>query len=156
MKSFLLLFVASISFFGCSVTQLTPDQLEQTYTHETTIPQKEIKQKVLTFINEKFRSGKSVLQTNDEGILSGNGIVTIKERKGLVGEVLSVIDMEFTFIIKFTENGYKIKWLVKNILANNLPMQKEHWGYYAGEEIINTLKENDKNLFEYINNKNTF
>ena len=153
MKNLFIFLVLSISLVGCvpSAT-LTKEQTEKIYSHEVNLKKDELKRKLLLYVNETFVSGKTVLQTNEDGLLSGNGIVDLKKIKGLMGETISIIKMELTFIIKYDDGNYKVKWVVKDLSNEKGIFSRDYWGYYTAD-IEKTIADNDKELSDYVSNK---
>lgn len=62
--------------------------------------------------------------------------------------------MDLTYIIKYTDNQYKVKWVVKDMMSNKGSFTEDCWGYYE-DEIRETIKKNDNKLFTYLANKGT-
>ncbi|MCU7494727.1 MAG: hypothetical protein HF314_12200 [Ignavibacteria bacterium] len=151
-KSYLFLLL-SLYFIGCVPTSvLTDKEKEFVFSHEVNLKKNEIKMRLLQYANENFVSGKAVIQTNEDGMLSGNGETTVKEYKGLLGETQSIINMEFTFIVKYEDNKYKIKWIVKDMSTSKGSFSTDYWGFYK-DEIDTSITKYDQNLYDYMKNK---
>lgn len=135
---------------GCTPSKFIADQdKEKVFQHEVSLSKSQIKERIVTFVNEKYVSSKAVVQSNEDGLISGNGVAQVSSYIG------NPVQMEFTFIIKYTDNSYKIKWIAKNLIMNNYPISEDQWGYYAsGEEINSFFATNDKNMFTYLKSEN--
>ncbi len=145
---FVLLLIA-----GCAPTKiyLLPEEKEQIFSHEVQLKKEDIRVQVIQFINEKYASGKSVTQSSEEGLIIGNGIFEIGHYN-----VLSVsinLQMELTFFVKYIDNQYKTKYVVKRLIKNGLSdLGEEWWGYYK-EQINKNIKDIDSELFNYLTKK---
>ena len=140
---------ALLILYNCSMSkELTKEQGEKVYEHKVELKEGDIKQKLLLFVNEKFMSGKSVIQTDTEGLFTGNGIVNLPDLPFGSG----TIKMEITFMVKYSENNYKVKWIAKDLMTGAGSISPNMWGYYS-ESIEKSIAENDKNLFDYLSDK---
>jgi len=149
MKLFIISLI-TIFVAGCSISKyLTDEQTEKVFEHNIDLSKNKIRQRLILFANEQFVSGKSVIQTDDDGLFAGNGIVTLKESTGLLGETLNITKMELTFIVKYSDNNYRVKWVVKNLSNDDGSYAKNTWGYYA-KDVKETLDRKDKELFKYL------
>lgn len=133
---------------------LTKEESEKVYEHKVDLSQKELKTKLLIYINEKFHSSKSVIQINEEGLISGNAIADL----GCSDPLCAITNsLEFTFILKYEDNFYKIKYIVKNILSNSSSGTQSliptSWGLYA-EKIDEVFSILEFDLYNYLNKKN--
>ena len=90
---------------------LTQEEKEVVYSHNVELTKDKIKTKLMQFVNETFKSSKAVIQTNEDGLLSGNGVVL------LGADAFGVVKtyMEFTFMFKYQDNQYKLKCIIKNL-----------------------------------------
>jgi hypothetical protein len=153
MKNLFFLFSITLFFFGCVPSKtLTTEQSEKVFEHSLDMKQADIRSKLLLFANENFVSSKSVIQTDDNGLFSGNGIVTLKNTTGLFGESLNLTKMELTFLVRYSDNNYRVKWIVKDLFNDKGSYINNIWGYYA-EEIKTTIDGKDKQLFDYLADK---
>ena len=153
MRSLILFVIISISFWGCFPSkELTKDQTEKIFAHNVNLKKEEIKQKLILFANEKFVSGKAVIQSNEDGFLAGNGIVQIHYHSDLLGENINRVKMEFTFMVKYADNNYKVKWVVKDLTNDKGSINQNLWGYYA-DEIEKSITNNDSEMFAYVTGK---
>lgn len=136
--------------------ELTKSDSEKIFQHTVGLDSSVIKTKALTFINESFYSGKAVIQTNDENILSGNYNFFCTNFDPL-GSVEVYCDA--TFIIKYFQNKYKIKLLVKELFTKSSSgignLHQSLWGNYS-EEINNSFLSFDEALHNYMLATDTF
>ena len=144
MKLMLVSLIIVLLFQACGSSPLTQNQSEKVFDYKIDLLKTEIKQRLILFTNEKFISSKAVIQTNEDGLFSGNGIVQLERS-------LPIINMELTFIVKYSDNNYKVKWIVKNLMVNNESMSQSVWGYYY-EDIEESINKNNELLFDYLNN----
>lgn len=144
MKTLLIFTVAfMLTIYGCSMSKpLTSVQNEIVYEHNVDLTKDELRKKLILFANEKFISGKAVIQTDDDGLLAGNGISQLPIS-------IPIIRMEFTFIVKYTDNNYRVKWIVKDLMTDLGRIVKRNWGYYY-DDIELVIKNNDEELFKYL------
>lgn len=142
-------FLFLIIIVGCASTSyLTQEQSEKVFSHDVSLTKEQIKQKLLVFINENYYSGKSVLQTNEDGLLSGNGTIQIYEFAG------HPIFMDVTFIVKYDEKNYRVKWIVKDIKDSKQSYARGYWGHYT-EYIEKSIQENDSMMYKYLSTDQT-
>ncbi len=147
----------SILFVGCAgQKELTKEQSEKIFEHNTPLSKDQIKSKLLTFVNENFVSGKAVIQTNDDGILSGNYNFNLGNYDPLG---MYQVFTQSTFIIKYLDNSFKMKMLVKDLYLmssqGEKPLTQTMWGNYANE-IQTGFNNFDSTLVNYLNSKDTF
>jgi hypothetical protein len=156
MKALLLLTASIILIiYGCSISKpLTEGQGEKVFEHNVDLSKAEIKQKLVLFVNEKFVSAKAVIQTNEDGLFTGNGIVTVNESTGMLGETLNITKAELTFVVKYSDNNYRVKWIVKDLLNDKGSYSSDIWGYYA-EDIEKCIKRNDDAMYKYLIDKSS-
>lgn len=152
--TFILLFLASCT---ASHVSLLPEDKEQIFSHEVQIKKEDIHIQVIQFFNEKFVSGKSVIQSSEDGLITGNGIFEIYNSYGLLGELLWTAKVELTFLVKYIDNQYKTKFIVKRVFAQaptGLPTDQVEgvWGRYR-DQINNTIKKLDDDLLSYLTKK---
>ena len=144
MKYFLFITLITALLISCAPTKyLTPDQSEKVFSHDVTLSKEEIRRKLFLFINETYYSSKEVIQTDEDGLLTGNGTIQINEYG---------VFMDVTFIIKYEDESYKTKWIVKNIKSNKGYYPLGYWGLYS-EEIERAIIQNDQMMYEFIVNK---
>ena len=149
MKASVIILLSGLFIYGCIPSkQLTEEQSAKVYEHSVTLSKDEIKQKVIFFVNEKFISGKAVTQNTEEGLFTGNGIVNLPDLPFGAG----VVKMELTFMVKYMDNNYKVKWIVKDLSNNKGSFDPGMWGYYS-EYIEKSISKNDKDLFDYMTGK---
>lgn len=145
--------ILSFYLIGCVPTKVLTDQEKEfVFSHEINLKKDKMKMRLLQYVNEKFVSGKAVIQTNEDGLLSGNGITQVRESKGLMGEIQDIIKMEFTFIVKYDDNRYKIKWIVKDMSYSKGSFSSDYWGFYK-DDINTAIQDNDQKMYNYLNNK---
>jgi hypothetical protein len=131
---FIFFFLLAIYFTGCIPSKyIAENDQEKIFQHDLDLSKPKIKERLITFVNEKFTSSKAVMQNNEDGLFSGNGIGQVTTYIG------KSINMEFTFIVKYTDNNYKVKWVIKDIMMDTTPLLKEQWGFYVNSEEINTF-----------------
>lgn len=143
--------------FACvTPKELTKEDSEKIFEHNLSLKQDEIKTKLLTFVNENFYSGKAVIQTIDSNLLSGNYTFSCGNFDPL-GSI--VVYANATFIVKYYDDNYKIKFLLKDMETHSSsgisPLASNMWGNYS-QEINDNFKEYDKALYEYMLAKNDF
>jgi hypothetical protein len=148
MKKLSLLFVLFVTIlsFNCTPSKFIPEaDQESIYSHDIDLPKAKIKEKLVLYVNEKFHSSKAVIQSNEDGLLSGNGFAQITTY------VMHAINTEFTFIIKYQDNNYRTKWIIKDVLMNANSIAQNYWGYYLeSKEIKDFFKKHDDDMFAYI------
>lgn len=151
-----LLFLPFFILSCVSQKELTKEESEKIYEHQVQLNESEIKDKILTFVNENFYSGKAVIQTNEQNLISGNYNFFCSDFDPL-GSMQVFCDA--TFIIKYYENSYKIKFVVKEMFTRSSSgvgnLSSTLWGNYA-EDINNNFTSFDKALLEYIQSADTF
>ena len=142
MKKFTIVLFLSL-IVSCSLSKyLTQEQSEKIFEHQVTLTKPDIHEKLILFANEKFVSGKEVTQTDEDGLFVGNGIVQLPK------DIL-ILKMEFTYIVKYSDNKYKAKWIIKDLRTNSGSIKQNIWGYYA-EDIEKAFDRNDSDLFQYL------
>jgi len=101
-------------------------------------------------VNENFYSGKAVIQTNDANIMSGNYSFSCGSFDPL-GTI--VVYADATFIVKYYDNSYKIKLVLKDMETHSSkgisPLASNMWGNYS-EEIIDNFVAYDSALYNYM------
>ncbi|MCX6151538.1 MAG: hypothetical protein NTX22_13485 [Ignavibacteriales bacterium] len=146
----ILLFVTS-----CAPSYLTKEQSERVINHNVNLSKEEIKIKVLSYINETAGSAKAVIQSNEDGFLTGNVIFYIGT-SDLIGVYPDYL--EATFLIKYQNNNYRAKYVVKNvyvIIDKKIDIHPAGWvKYYT--QIDTALTRFDKSLLEYMANSSNF
>ena len=135
--------------------RLLPDEKEQVFSHVVDLRNEVIRTQVVQFINEKFVSGKSVTQSIDDGLITGNAIFML-EHKNQFG-IREDAQMELTFLVKYVDNQYKTKCIVKRIIhanINGIPtdLDEDRWGFYQ-KEINETIQKFDLDLLAYLTKK---
>lgn len=147
---YFLLLACALYFLGCTPSKFIADQdKEKVFQHEVSLSKPQVKERLVTYANEKFVSSKAVLQSNEDGLLSGNGISQVTSYLG------NPIKMEFTFIVKYTDKSYKVKWIVKNLIMNGTSMREDFWGYYMDAEDIDTFfRKLDGDMFASLSSDN--
>lgn len=143
--------VCNIIFSSCSMRELTKDESEVIYSHEVKSSKAELKMKILSFISEKFTSGKAVIQVNEDGLISGNSTILN------LSQFLTIrTSFEYTFIVKYQDNSYKVKCIAKNLYNTDsnstYDLSPSGWGQYA-TDIKKTFDDFDKSLNDYITSK---
>lgn len=147
--------IALLSLAGCVPGDaLRPEEQEQIYSHGVQLKKEAIRTMAIQFINEKFISGKAVTQAMEEGMVVGNGIVFVcNESFGIV-----TYNMELTFLVKYVDGQYKVKFVIKRLMATNnttgreTEVSPEHWGGHR-QEINAAVKKLDFEFFDYLSNK---
>lgn len=114
----MLVFISLISIVGCVAPQyLTAEDKEVIYPEtESSMSKSEIKNKLTLFINDNFKSAKSVIQSNEDGLLTGSFVTQLK-----CFDLLCYIKeyAEISFAVKYSDNKYKLKLSVKRIFDDN-------------------------------------
>lgn len=136
--------------------ELSQEDREKIFEHNIQLPAKDIKLKIHTFVNESFGSGKAVIQSNEDGLITGNFIFECDEFDIMLGQRTFA---NCTFLIKYSDNNYRMKLVVKNIFKQDdnrdYEVHESYWGNYA-EQIRNYYSYFDDKLINYINSKDTF
>ena len=152
MKYFVFILTALI-LLSCMPSELTKEQSEVVYSHKIPLSKSDLKLKILSFVNEKYHSGKAVIQTNDDGIVSGNIVIS-----DFAGNFIVRTSLEYTFIIKYQDAAYKIKCIVKDIRNTDsrqtYSQNPSQWGSYA-KEVQSAFDTFDTSLNNYLNEKNS-
>ncbi len=154
MRTLVFLF-SSLLIISCTMKTLSKQQKENVFTHKVDLSQKELKQKITQFIAENFNSAKSVIQTNDDNLISGNGILNLSTN--FMG---MSYDMNMTFLIKYEDHQYKLKTILKNITLSSatdpIPVNVHpgNWQYHLSD-VKRVFKEFDAKLYTYITNKDS-
>lgn len=144
------LFLYFILISCTSTSYLTKEQTEKVYTHRINLDKSDIRKKLLLFVNENYHSAASVIQTDEDGIFAGNGIIILDEYGGIPGLASGVdVKAEITFIIQYSDKEYTAKWILKDIIAANKSTPSFYWGNYA-KQLKYAFNENDQNLFHYL------
>ncbi len=148
-----IIFVIVLLFFaGCyPYPKLSDEEKEKIFEHALNLNKQEIKVKLLTYLSENTNSAKSVIQVNEDGLLSG--IVSIYLGKVALG--LTNADVELSFIVKYYDNNYKIKVIVKDLLYDGKSVHENNWGQHR-EEIIQSISNFDKSVYSYLSNIQNF
>jgi hypothetical protein len=143
MKSIYVIFILCCAFILQSCAkELTKEQSENVYSHSVQLSKAELKLKILSFINENYMSGKSVLQINEDGLISGN----------VVSQFAVITAMEYSFIIKYQDSTYKVKCIVKRMFRGSEDVSASDWGYYA-DKVMKEFNSFDEKLFVYLSKK---
>lgn len=155
MRAVLLLLM--LLLFACTIPkEITKEQTEKIYSHQVNRSSNEIKLKILTYINESFYSGKAVIQTQDEGIITGN-YRFYSDDFDLLG--MFKVYATATFIIKYKDQSYKTKFVLKDMETVSskgiVPLDRTFWGNYA-DEINDNYNRFESTLYEYIISEDTF
>jgi hypothetical protein len=134
---------------------LTKEQSERIVEHNVNLSKEEIKINVLSYINEKFGSGKAVIQSNEDGFIAGNVIFYIgaSDLLGLYGDYL-----ETTFLIKYQTNNYRVKYIIKNLyteIRGKIDIHPYYWGKYSAK-IDSALTNFDNDLLKYLSERTNF
>lgn len=142
-----------IVFSSCTPVYLTQQEKEVVYSYKVEVTKEQIRIKLLQFINETFKSSKAVIQVNEDGLLSGNGVVFLSS--DAIGLIKTY--MEFTFMFKYEDNQYKVKCLVKNLYnvdhKSTYDLAEHQYGNYK-EKILAEFAKFDKSVNDYLTNKN--
>jgi hypothetical protein len=142
MKQILFSFFVILSLAGCA-GELTKEQSEMVYSHSVQISKADLKIKILSFINENYVSGKSVLQINEDGLISGN----------VISQFALLSKLEYSFIIKYQDSTYKVKCVVKRIIGyNDRDVDYSDWGNYANK-VKKEFDAFDNKLLAYLSKK---
>lgn len=147
MKKMILLFLL---FGGCYSLTKEPkiEPIEIVYTHQVQMDKAELRTKILSYISEKAGSAKSVIQVNEENIISGNINSVIEE-----GSLLSnTMYLNYSFVIKLDTASYKIKLIAKYLYDKNMDFPQGLWGSHS-EQIRVSFDRFDKTLYNYITSK---
>jgi len=158
MKNLLLLFVILITACTPLIEKdLLPNEKEMVFEHQTKLSKAELKTRLIMFVNEGFHSGKAVIQSNEDGLLTGN-YTTFLANLDALGYIKYF--GEFTFLFKYSDNNYKLKVLIKNIYSfkegrNDGDLPPRLFGTYS-EQIVNEYKRFDATLNDYLSSNNTF
>jgi hypothetical protein len=80
------------------------------------ITQKDMQLKINAFVNSYFNSGKSVTQSDHLGQFAGNGITPLQ-----MGVLEPTSYLNYTFLIKYKDNAYKIKLIAKSVSTDQYP-----------------------------------
>jgi len=148
MKLLVIISVAGILLLqACYSNYLTKEESEKVFEHKVDLSKEEIRNRLILYANEEFVSSKAVIQTDEDGLLAGNGVVPLDVF--LIG-----LRMKFTFIVKYTDDSYKVKWIVKDIFTNNGSALPGVWGEYAGE-IDEAIKKSDEDRFAYLSDNSS-
>jgi len=145
--------LVSLGFLSCATVKnyLEPGEGEAVYSHSVSIDQANIRSRLLVFVNEKYHSGKAVVQTDDPGLFIGNGRIYLQD----VGVLGNTADMEMTFIVKYQDRSYSVKWIVKEIIHDGgMSYTENYWGMFK-DSIKQKFKENDDELFAYLSKDST-
>ena len=144
----------TIGVIGCAApSALLKQDREQVYSHKINIDSAKVKTKFLQFINEYFISAKSVIQLNDQNLITGNGVVYLGSSDPL-GVIKS--DMVFTLMFKYVKDSYKIKCIVKAIYYDQKrtdPIDINMAGNYK-EDIKKAFDKFDRAAYDYLTNTN--
>jgi hypothetical protein len=144
--------------FSCAEKDfLLPEEKEQIFSHDVQLKKEDIHTQVFQFINEKFVSGKSVTQSSEEGLIVGNGIFEIDRTNTVIIGIIT-IKLELTFLVKYIDNQYKTKYVVKRVIrqdanGNSTDLIEGMWGRHK-EQINKTIKDLDNELLNYLTKKN--
>lgn len=143
-------------FSSCfTYRELTKEEAERVFEHKVNYSKSELKSKLLIFVNEKYVSAKSALQTADDGIISGNFYKYLGSYDPMGTQPQYG---EFTFIIKYYDNGYKIKILVKSMETRGSKgisdFPSNVWATYS-KELQQVYENTDKEVFDYLSSKQT-
>ena len=157
MKNLIILLTAITILYACTTPkEITKEQSEKIFTHEVIRSADEIRIKVLTYVNEAFYSGEAVIQTQDQGIITGNYRFYCDkfDPMGML-EVWATA----TFIVKYYDQFYKTKYVLKNMETVSsegiVALDLSYWGNYA-DEIDDNFNQFDSTLFNYIISYDTF
>lgn len=148
-----LIFISLITFLfaGCAnYRELTKDETEAVFVHEVPLSKEVLKTKILTFLNEYFMSAKATIQTVDDGLITANynTVVTPSSIMDIYGN-----QGHFTVMIKYENNSIKVKNMLKDVYSGATRVHPANWGI-AAEGILAEYKKFDKDLMEYLLNKN--
>jgi hypothetical protein len=144
MKTLVISTLAIFFIIGCA-GELTKEQSEIVYSHSVQLSKADLKIKILSFINETYMSGKSVIQTNEDGLISGN----------VIAQFALVSKLDYSFIIKYQDSTYKVKCIVKGIIGwNNEYVDNNNTANYA-DKIKKEFDSFDLKLFTYLSKKSS-
>lgn len=158
MRKMMLFFVLSLIFWGCNAPkELTSEGREKVFnTQKITGSKTEIKNKLLLFVNESFGEAKAVLQTNEDGLLTGVFNTRLKPFDPL--ETI-MVHADMSFLIKYNDGEYKLKMVLKRIYTRGSSgentMQETYWGNYE-PEVIKKYDEFFDRLKKYLLSDNSF
>lgn len=146
-RMFLILMVVILS--SCAPQYLKDEQKESIYSHDIELKKDQLKIKLLDFVNSSFKSSKAVIQTNDDGLLSGNGSTVLgSDFTGMI-----VTTLEFTFIVKYEDGKYRMKCIVKNIFnrdtKSTYDLSEAMWGNWE-KEIKGSFDKFDNSLLAFL------
>ena len=142
MKHILFSFIVILLLAGCA-GELTKEQSEVIYSHSVQLSKADLKVKILTFINENYMSGKSVIQFNEDGLIGGN----------VISQFALISKLEYSFTIKYQDNSYKVKCVVKRIIGfSGNDLANNDMANYA-DKIKKEFDEFDNKLFAALSKK---
>ncbi len=141
---------------GCAPTNfLSKESSEQVFEHQLSLSKQDIKIKLLTFISENTISAKSVIQVNEDGFLSCNSYIDIGSFSPGLLLLPIAVSMEFSYIIKYQDNNYKLKLIVKDLFYNSLHAVPGIWGKHEAE-INQSFHNFDSTLYNYLDRVKNF
>lgn len=139
---------------SCYAPALTKKEKEHVYTHVTSLDKIGLKQKVTQFVAENFNSAKSVIQTTENDMIIGDGIIELSSNMFGV-----TYKMNMGFLIKFEAGQYKLKTVCKsiNMHSKGLPssVPASAWGMHK-EDIREQFDAFNQRLSSYIKSESDF
>lgn len=156
MKSIVISFIAFFLFSCVTPKELTLQDSEKVYEQKTSLNKNELKIKFLSYVNEGFNNAKAVIQSNEDGFLSGNYDAFLKNYDLLA---MYKVYARITFMIKYSDNNYKVKLVLKSVYmvkdGVETTLDQSYWGNYS-PEIQDQFNQFDIALSKYIEKKDTF